>query len=150
MHIVYLLRSKQNPDRVYIGLCGNMKNRLVEHNAGECKTTFQVFSFLSGSKTISIESWPHCMLKVFLSVIVGECPVLPSPQTKSHSRIYQILLHLKRSSPMTGVFVPRLSYLVHLQFLLRKEQSLPECPICYCRDSERICLGSKEWIPSIS
>ncbi len=39
MHIVYLLRSQKNPNRVYVGLCGNMKNRLAEHNAGECKTT---------------------------------------------------------------------------------------------------------------
>ena len=39
MRIVYLLRSKKNPNRVYVGLCSNMKNRLAEHNAGECKTT---------------------------------------------------------------------------------------------------------------
>ena len=39
MHIVYLLRSKKNPSRVYVGLCANMKNCLAEHNAGECKTT---------------------------------------------------------------------------------------------------------------
>jgi predicted GIY-YIG superfamily endonuclease len=39
MHIVYLLRSKKNPSRVYVGLCSKMKNRLAEHNAGECKTT---------------------------------------------------------------------------------------------------------------
>lgn len=39
MHIVYLLRSQKNPNRVYVGLCSNMKNRLAEHNTGECKTT---------------------------------------------------------------------------------------------------------------
>jgi predicted GIY-YIG superfamily endonuclease len=39
MHIVYLLRSKRNRNRVYVGLCGHMKNRLAEHNSGECKTT---------------------------------------------------------------------------------------------------------------
>jgi putative endonuclease len=39
MHIVYLLRSQKNPNRVYVGLCGNMKKRLREHNAGECKST---------------------------------------------------------------------------------------------------------------
>jgi predicted GIY-YIG superfamily endonuclease len=39
MHIVYLLRSKKKPNHVYVGLCGNMKRRLAEHNAGECKTT---------------------------------------------------------------------------------------------------------------
>jgi predicted GIY-YIG superfamily endonuclease len=39
MPIVYLLRSKKNPNRVYVGICSNMKNRLAEHNAGECKTT---------------------------------------------------------------------------------------------------------------
>jgi putative endonuclease len=39
MQIVYLIRIRQNPNRVYVGLCGNMKNRLAEHNAGECKTT---------------------------------------------------------------------------------------------------------------
>ena len=43
MNIVYLLRSQKNPDRVYVGLCGNMKNRLAEHNAGECKTTAEIF-----------------------------------------------------------------------------------------------------------
>ena len=39
MQIVYRLRSQQYPNRVYVGLCGNMKNRLTEHNAGKCKTT---------------------------------------------------------------------------------------------------------------
>jgi putative endonuclease len=39
MLFVYLLRSQKTPNRVYVGLCGNMKNRLLEHNAGECKTT---------------------------------------------------------------------------------------------------------------
>lgn len=39
MKIVYLLRSQQNPNRVYIGLCTNMKKRLAQHNAGSCKTT---------------------------------------------------------------------------------------------------------------
>lgn len=39
MHIVYLLRSKANHQRVYVGVCGNLKNRLAEHNAGECTTT---------------------------------------------------------------------------------------------------------------
>jgi putative endonuclease len=39
MHIVYLLRSKRNRNRVYVGLCSNMKHRLAEHNSGECKTT---------------------------------------------------------------------------------------------------------------
>ena len=39
MHIVYLLRSQKNPSRVYVGLCRNIKNRLAEHNAGECKST---------------------------------------------------------------------------------------------------------------
>jgi putative endonuclease len=39
MHMVYILRSLKHPNRVYVGLCGNMRNRLAEHNAGECKTT---------------------------------------------------------------------------------------------------------------
>lgn len=39
MRIAYLLRSKKSPNRVYVGLFGNMKNRLAEHNSGECKTT---------------------------------------------------------------------------------------------------------------
>ncbi|HQH28660.1 MAG TPA: GIY-YIG nuclease family protein [Oligoflexia bacterium] len=39
MHIVYLIRSIKNPSRVYVGLCSSMKNRLAEHNAGECKAT---------------------------------------------------------------------------------------------------------------
>jgi predicted GIY-YIG superfamily endonuclease len=41
MHFVYLLRSKKNPDRIYVGLCNNIKNRLSEHNAGECKATVE-------------------------------------------------------------------------------------------------------------
>lgn len=39
MHIVYLLRRKKDPNRMYVGVYGKMKNRLAEHNAGECKTT---------------------------------------------------------------------------------------------------------------
>ena len=39
MHAVYLLRSQKNPNRVYVGLCDNMKSRLAEYNSGECKTT---------------------------------------------------------------------------------------------------------------
>lgn len=39
MRIVYLLRSQKTPGRVYVGLCSNLKHRLAEHNAGECKTT---------------------------------------------------------------------------------------------------------------
>ena len=39
MNIVYLLRSQKNPTRFYVGLCSNMKRRLAEHNAGECKST---------------------------------------------------------------------------------------------------------------
>ena len=39
MQFVYLLRSKKNKNRTYVGLCSNIKNRLAEHNAGECKTT---------------------------------------------------------------------------------------------------------------
>lgn len=39
MLIVYLIRSKKVPNRIYIGLCSNIKNRLAEHNSGECKTT---------------------------------------------------------------------------------------------------------------
>jgi hypothetical protein len=39
MRVVYLLRSQKKPNQVHVGLCGNMKNRLAEHNAGECKTS---------------------------------------------------------------------------------------------------------------
>lgn len=39
MHLVYLLRSQKYPLKTYIGLCSNLKNRLTEHNSGECKTT---------------------------------------------------------------------------------------------------------------
>lgn len=39
MNIVYLLRSRKTPTRFYVGLCSNMKRRLAEHNAGECKST---------------------------------------------------------------------------------------------------------------
>lgn len=39
MNIVYILQSTKNPNRYYAGVCSNLKNRLQEHNSGECKTT---------------------------------------------------------------------------------------------------------------
>ena len=42
MHIVYLLRSTKDPSRVYVGVSARMRNRLDQHNAGECKSTAQL------------------------------------------------------------------------------------------------------------
>ena len=39
MNIVYILQSTRNPNRHYVGVCGNLRSRLAEHNSGECKTT---------------------------------------------------------------------------------------------------------------
>ena len=39
MHIVYILRSRKHSNRHYVGICRNLNARLVEHNAGECKST---------------------------------------------------------------------------------------------------------------
>jgi predicted GIY-YIG superfamily endonuclease len=65
MHIVYLLRSKINPNRVYVGLCGNMKNRLTEHNLGDSVHTnhyrpwrlVNYFAFLSRAKAEKFEHY---------------------------------------------------------------------------------------------
>jgi len=34
MHIVYILRSVNHPDRLYIGLTTDLEKRLAAHNAG--------------------------------------------------------------------------------------------------------------------
>jgi len=34
MHYVYLIRSKRNPNRTYIGSTENLKQRLKTHNSG--------------------------------------------------------------------------------------------------------------------
>ena len=39
MHYVYLLRSKNTPDRTYVGLTGDLKARLARHNTGACPAT---------------------------------------------------------------------------------------------------------------
>lgn len=39
MNIVYLIRSLRDLSRVYVGRCSNLKNRLREHNGGECSST---------------------------------------------------------------------------------------------------------------
>ena len=39
MHYVYILQSSRNKSRRYVGLCADLKNRLKDHNSGECKTT---------------------------------------------------------------------------------------------------------------
>lgn len=36
---VYILRSIPNPKKHYVGLTSNLKNRLSQHNAGECQYT---------------------------------------------------------------------------------------------------------------
>ena len=38
MHYVYILQS-QKDKKLYIGLTSDLKNRVKEHNAGECKST---------------------------------------------------------------------------------------------------------------
>lgn len=35
MYIVYVLVSKQYPDRIYIGLTENISQRVIEHNSGK-------------------------------------------------------------------------------------------------------------------
>ena len=35
MHIVYVLRSIENPDRHYVGYTTNLDSRVVAHNLGE-------------------------------------------------------------------------------------------------------------------
>ena len=39
MHYVYILRSQQNPIRIYIGLAENVENRLKQHNRGDSTYT---------------------------------------------------------------------------------------------------------------
>lgn len=39
LHYVYILQSKQNPDRHYIGCTGDLKRRLKEHNSRNTKQT---------------------------------------------------------------------------------------------------------------
>lgn len=38
-HFVYLLRSETDSTRVYVGITGNLEQRLAEHNAGKAKHT---------------------------------------------------------------------------------------------------------------
>ena len=35
MKLVYMLRSESNPDRYYVGIAGDLDDRLTRHNAGE-------------------------------------------------------------------------------------------------------------------
>jgi len=37
MYIVYILRSKKYPERLYIGLTEDLENRVEEHNSNESK-----------------------------------------------------------------------------------------------------------------
>lgn len=39
MHYVYILRSKSDPDRYYVGLTSDLRARLKRHNAGEVPHT---------------------------------------------------------------------------------------------------------------
>lgn len=36
---VYRIQSISDPEKYYTGLCSDFKNRLKEHNTGECQTT---------------------------------------------------------------------------------------------------------------
>lgn len=35
MHYVYLIRSINSPEHVYVGCTGNLKKRIADHNAGK-------------------------------------------------------------------------------------------------------------------
>jgi len=37
MYVVYILRSKKDPKRLYIGLTANLENRIKEHNRNESR-----------------------------------------------------------------------------------------------------------------
>ena len=39
MHYVYIIESKRNRSRFYIGVCDDVANCLREHNLKECKAT---------------------------------------------------------------------------------------------------------------
>jgi len=39
MHYVYILRSISHPDRTYVGSTGNLRKRLIAHNAGHSEHT---------------------------------------------------------------------------------------------------------------
>jgi predicted GIY-YIG superfamily endonuclease len=39
MHYVYLLKTRQNPTRHYVGFTANLKTRLASHNAGQNHST---------------------------------------------------------------------------------------------------------------
>ncbi|MFZ0964688.1 MAG: GIY-YIG nuclease family protein [Terriglobia bacterium] len=39
MFYVYILRSESRPDQTYVGTTGNLRQRLVEHNAGKSPHT---------------------------------------------------------------------------------------------------------------
>lgn len=39
MYYVYILRSKSDPDRYYVGLTSDLRARLKKHNAGEVPHT---------------------------------------------------------------------------------------------------------------
>ncbi|MET4387928.1 putative endonuclease [Bradyrhizobium sp. F1.4.3] len=39
MFYVYILRSKSDPDRYYVGLTSDLRTRLKKHNAGEVRHT---------------------------------------------------------------------------------------------------------------
>lgn len=39
MHYVYLLKSKKRPEKRYVGMTGDLRERLKLHNRGECVST---------------------------------------------------------------------------------------------------------------
>lgn len=39
MRYVYILQSTKNPSKKYYGLRNNLKNRLAQHNSGQCTFT---------------------------------------------------------------------------------------------------------------
>jgi predicted GIY-YIG superfamily endonuclease len=39
MHFVYILQNLAHPEQFYTGLCGNVEQRLIAHNAGQSPHT---------------------------------------------------------------------------------------------------------------
>lgn len=72
---VYLLRSTSHPDQRYVGLTGDLKKRLAEHNAGKSPHT---------SKYVPGSSSSPCTLRTRpgpkpLIATLSKAPVTPLP-----------------------------------------------------------------------
>ncbi len=64
-YYVYILQSESNSDRFYIGFTENLKERIEEHNAGNCVHTRKYipwkfknfFGFKTKEKTLAFEKY---------------------------------------------------------------------------------------------